>query len=299
MGEWYGARKAEINWAFQKERQSAGVERSRSSRGFGKQHKDRGTSRRVLGRLIVGASRNSIFIQQSCLVLPSPLALPFLIALASLCAVACLLVSAALFQGAYSQTETHMHGKRVRHKSREGRASSVVAPCPLSGSLCLLEIGRMAWCAQGSFQSERHSSRCEAHKSASATRQCRSRPSGVLASSASHYSCSKLSGMARLGASEGALCIYIYIYMYICMYIFIYIYVYIYIYKYVYIYICTYIYIWTYIYACTYIYRKIFRSFGAHCHSPPSKPYMYIHIYILETRWYVCVCVYVYVYIYL
>jgi len=40
MGGWYGARKAEFGGAFQKERESAGVERSRISRGFGKQRKD-------------------------------------------------------------------------------------------------------------------------------------------------------------------------------------------------------------------------------------------------------------------
>ena len=150
MGERYVARKAEIGGAFQKERESAGVEtrRSRISRGFGKQRKDRGTSGRILGCSTVRASRNSIiFIQQSRLVtvLPSPPshALPFLIALACLCAVVSLLVSAALLQGAFSQPETHMHGERVRHKiaSREGRASSVVAPRPLSGSLYLREIG--------------------------------------------------------------------------------------------------------------------------------------------------------------
>jgi len=99
----------------------------------------------------VGLSEFNL-IQQSRLVLPSPLALPFLIALASFSAVAsllvmaCLLVSAALLQGAFSQTETHMHGERVRRKiaSKEGRASSVVAPRPLSGSLCRWEMGRMS-----------------------------------------------------------------------------------------------------------------------------------------------------------
>jgi len=56
------------------------------------------------------------------------------------------LVSADLIQGSHSQAETHMRGERVRHKiaSREGRASSVVARRPLSGSLCLWEMGRMA-----------------------------------------------------------------------------------------------------------------------------------------------------------
>ena len=109
---------------------------------------------RVLGCLTVRGSWNSIFVQQCRLVLPSPLAsrLPFLIALASLravaspLAVAFLLVSADLIQGSHSQAETHMRGERVRHKiaSREGRASSVVACHPLSGSLCLWEMGRMA-----------------------------------------------------------------------------------------------------------------------------------------------------------
>jgi len=64
--------------------ESAGVERSKITRGFRKQRKDRGASRRVLGCLTVRATKDSIFIQQSRLVLPSPLALPFLIALACL-----------------------------------------------------------------------------------------------------------------------------------------------------------------------------------------------------------------------
>jgi len=89
VGGRYGARKAEIGGAFQKERGSAGVERSRISRGFGKQRKDRGASGRVLRCLTVRATgtRNSIFIQQCRRVFPSPLALPFLIALACLCTV--------------------------------------------------------------------------------------------------------------------------------------------------------------------------------------------------------------------
>ena len=67
--------------------------------------------------------------QQSRIVLPSPLALPFRIALL------CLLVSAALLQGAYSQTETHMHGQRVHHKIASsiilfGTPSSVWLPLP-------------------------------------------------------------------------------------------------------------------------------------------------------------------------
>ena len=49
MGELYDGRKAEISRAFQKEKESAGVERSKISRGFEKLCKDRGTSGRVLG----------------------------------------------------------------------------------------------------------------------------------------------------------------------------------------------------------------------------------------------------------
>jgi len=140
MRELYGGREAVICGAFQKEQESAGIERSRISRGFWnlKQHKDCGTSERILGWLTVGASWNSIFMQQSCIVLPSTLALPFRIVLVFL------LVSAALLQGTYSHTEKHMRGQRMRHKiaSREGRASSVLAPRPLEGSPCFREIGR-------------------------------------------------------------------------------------------------------------------------------------------------------------
>ena len=77
MGELYGGREAEIGGAFQKEQESAGVERSRISRGFGKRHKDRGTSERILGCLTVRACWNSIFRRISRIVLPATLALPF------------------------------------------------------------------------------------------------------------------------------------------------------------------------------------------------------------------------------
>ena len=55
MGELYGGREAEIGGAFQKEQEteSAGVERSRISRGFGRRHKDRGTIERISGCLTV------------------------------------------------------------------------------------------------------------------------------------------------------------------------------------------------------------------------------------------------------
>ena len=64
---------------------------------------------------------NSIFIQQSRIVLSSTLALSFCIALVFL------LVLTEQFQGASSRTEKHMRGQRMRHSiaSREGRASSV------------------------------------------------------------------------------------------------------------------------------------------------------------------------------
>jgi len=57
VGGLYGARKAEIGGTFQKERESE------INRGFRKQRKDRGASRRVLGCLIVRATRNSIFMR--------------------------------------------------------------------------------------------------------------------------------------------------------------------------------------------------------------------------------------------
>jgi len=119
------------------------------------------------------------------IVLPSILVLPFHIALVFL------RVSAALLQGAYSHTEKHMHGQRMRQKiaSTEGRASSVFAPRPLAGAPCFWEIRRIAWCAQVSLQSVRKRSGCEARKAVSATRQCRSLPSSVLASAAGHYAC--------------------------------------------------------------------------------------------------------------
>jgi len=170
MGQLYGGREAEIGGAVQKEQESVAVERSKISRGFRKRHKDRDTSERILGFLTVRASWNSIFMQQSRIVLPSTLALPFRIALVFV------LVSAAVLQGAYSHAEKHMHVQRMRHKiaSREGKASSVLASRPLAGSTCFREISRMAWCAQGSLQRIRHRSRCEARKAASATRQCHS-----------------------------------------------------------------------------------------------------------------------------
>jgi len=119
------------------------------------------------------------------IVLSSILVLPFHIALVVL------RVSAALLQGAYSHTDKHMRGQRMRQKigSREGRASSVFAPRPLAGAPCFWEIRRIAWCVQVCLQSVRHRSGCEARKAVSATRQCHSLPSSVLASAAGHYAC--------------------------------------------------------------------------------------------------------------
>ena len=73
--------------------------------------------------------RPSRFVSFVCLF---ALALPFHIALLFL------RVSAALLQGAYSHTEKHMRGQRMRQKiaSRKGRASSVFSPCPLAGAPC-------------------------------------------------------------------------------------------------------------------------------------------------------------------
>ena len=55
-------------------------------------------------------------MHQSRLVLPTPLALPCLIALACLCTVHLVLGGYPYPQGAFSQTEKHTHGEKVRHK---------------------------------------------------------------------------------------------------------------------------------------------------------------------------------------
>jgi len=121
MGELYGGREAEIGKSLKSTRVQD-FKRSRISRGFGKRHKDRGTSERILGCLTVRASWNSIFMPQSRIELSSTLALSFYIALVFL------IVSAALFQGAYSKIEKHMRGQRMRQKiaSREGWASVII-----------------------------------------------------------------------------------------------------------------------------------------------------------------------------
>ena len=88
------------------------------------------------------------------IMLPSILVLPFHIALVFLG------VSAALLQGAYSHTEKHMRGQRMRQKiaSREGSAPSVFAPRPLAGAPCFWEIRRIEWCAQVFFKAYTFSS---------------------------------------------------------------------------------------------------------------------------------------------
>jgi len=154
MGETYGSGKRKLAEVFRKSERLRESREQESAEGLENIVRIVALAVRILGCLTVRGSWNSIFVQQCRLVLPSPLAsrLPFLIALASLravaspLAVAFLLVSADLIQGSHSQAETHMRGERVRHKiaSREGRASSVVACHPLSGSLCLWEMGRMA-----------------------------------------------------------------------------------------------------------------------------------------------------------
>mmetsp|Transcript_50280 Transcript_50280/g.81201 ORF Transcript_50280/g.81201 Transcript_50280/m.81201 type:complete len:94 (-) Transcript_50280:1031-1312(-) len=87
-GEPYGARvwKAETGRAFERERESAGVEWTNVGREFIKECKEAGTSEGVLGWLTVRASRDSIFVQHRRIVLPSSLALPSPHALASLLA---------------------------------------------------------------------------------------------------------------------------------------------------------------------------------------------------------------------
>jgi len=84
------------------------------------------------------------------IVLPSTLALPLHIALVFLDA------SAALIQGAYSHTEKHMRGQRLRQKivSREGRASSVFAPRP-SVRRPMLPGNRQNSMVRAGFSSER------------------------------------------------------------------------------------------------------------------------------------------------
>jgi len=120
-----------------------------------------------------------------CIVLSSTLALSFHIALVFLRA------SSVLLQGAYSHTEKHMRGQRMRQKieTREGRTSSVSAPRPLAGAPYFREIRIIVWCAQVSLQSVRYRSGCEAHKTVSVTRQCHSLSSSVLASTVDHYAC--------------------------------------------------------------------------------------------------------------
>ena len=115
MGEVYGGREAEIGGAFQKDKESAGVERSRISRGFTKLHKDRGTSERILGCLTVRASWKSIFIHQSRIVLSFALALSFYIAWVFF------LVSAALHATArciLKNRKTHAWSKNVSKNSK-------------------------------------------------------------------------------------------------------------------------------------------------------------------------------------
>ena len=91
-----------------------------------------------------GLSEFNHSVVSSCVAISS--CVDILTALACLRVVVSLFVLAALLQSAFSQTETHMHGEKVRHRiaSREERASSVVAPRPLSGSPCLQETGRVA-----------------------------------------------------------------------------------------------------------------------------------------------------------
>jgi len=67
MGESYGARvgQAEIGRGFQRERESAGVERTRISKGFGKQRKDCGTSGGGTVCCVRGPPLEGLFVVES------------------------------------------------------------------------------------------------------------------------------------------------------------------------------------------------------------------------------------------
>jgi len=141
VGETYGSGKQKSAKVFRK---SERLRESRISRRFGKQRKDCGTSGESFGMLnCEGLSEfNLRSAESSCVAFSSCVAILDCVGI-SLCGgisfCASFLVSADLIQGSHSQAETHMRGERVCHKiaSREGRASSVVARRPLSGSLCL------------------------------------------------------------------------------------------------------------------------------------------------------------------
>ena len=83
VGESYGASvgKAEISCDFQKEKESVGVKRTKTSRRFRKQRKDCGTNSESFEMLnCEGLSEfNLCSAVLCCVVLPSPLALPFFI----------------------------------------------------------------------------------------------------------------------------------------------------------------------------------------------------------------------------
>jgi len=105
MGESYRSGKRKSAEVFRKSERLRESRERKSAEGSEKSARIVAPAVRVLGCLTVRVSRNSIFVQQCRLVLPSPLALPFFIALASLRAVpflralASLLVPAHLLKG--------------------------------------------------------------------------------------------------------------------------------------------------------------------------------------------------------
>jgi len=89
MGETYGSGKRRSAEVFRKSERLREWRERESAEGSENSVRSVALAVRVLGCLTVRASRNSIFVEQCRLVLPSPLALPFFIALATLRAVAC------------------------------------------------------------------------------------------------------------------------------------------------------------------------------------------------------------------
>ena len=87
MNERYGARvgKAEISRGFKKERESAGVERTRVGSEFVKQHKDCGTSGKFSAYLLLNCEGLSEFnlhsAVSSCVALSSCVAIPYCVVL--------------------------------------------------------------------------------------------------------------------------------------------------------------------------------------------------------------------------
>jgi len=102
MNERYGARvgKAEISRGFKKERESAGVERTRVGSEFVKQHKDCGTSGKFSAYLLLNCEGLSEFnlhsAVSSCVALSSCVAIPYCVVLRAHCLCTQLLIASTL-----------------------------------------------------------------------------------------------------------------------------------------------------------------------------------------------------------